>query len=83
MYFQSATKHDLDLVYGKVVISVVQLLQLAENCPVSLSSSLNSSVKNVLPKCNQTWFRPCLWKSGYFCSSTAATCWKLSSVPII
>jgi hypothetical protein len=55
MYFQIATKHDLDLVYKKVVISVVQLLQLAENCPLCFyHPSLNSSVKNVLPDCNQT-----------------------------
>jgi hypothetical protein len=42
------------LVSGKVDISVVQLLQLAENCPqCSYQSSLNSSVKNVLSECNQ------------------------------
>jgi hypothetical protein len=49
MYFQSATNHDLDLVYGKVVISVGQLLKI-----VHISSSLNSSAKNVLPEFSQT-----------------------------
>ena len=38
----------LDLICGKVVISAVQLLQLAEHFPqLFQSSSLNSSVKSI------------------------------------
>jgi hypothetical protein len=62
-------KHDLELVYGKVVISVFQcciLLKTVHN--VHLISNRQHS-KNWTSRVHQTWFRACLWKSGYFCIS--------------
>ena len=80
MYFQSVTKHDLDLVYGNVFFSVVQLLQLAEIVHSVYIILVWTGMFKTCPECIKHDFRPCLWKSGYFCSSIAATCWKLSTV---
>ena len=74
-------KHDLELVYGKVLISVFQCCNLLKTVySVFITSRINITKASFYPECIKTWMFDSLWMSNFCCVVLFEMKWTLSTV---